>query len=205
MREGLLFLKIPRALSVLALSAAFGASAAGCVVEADRCDGCGGGMMGGYSGSAGAPAPGPVSLAQIDTGQTLSTPAGEGAGVIIEYNEGGNWHVYTACDSNLYGQGCAWDVVASVSPGQFITNPTIESPEAADGDAIYPTMDSVKLVVDTWADIDGMRFNTTPGTTVRFDVYLGGIRDARYIYWVGNDAIHKGAPTDPIDLRPSTP
>jgi hypothetical protein len=174
------------------------------MVQNDRCAGCAT-SGGGYAGTGGAAASTVVQEASIDTGQTLSTEPGVGAGVFIEYNQGGNWHVFTSCDSKLYGKSCVWNVVASVSKGQTVTNVSIESPEAADGDTLYTETDSVELAVETWNDLDGMRFNTSPGEVVRFDVYLGGERDARYIYWVGNNAIHKGAPSDPIDLQPTIP
>ncbi|MBI5537811.1 MAG: hypothetical protein HY898_34115 [Deltaproteobacteria bacterium] len=204
MRDGLVTFIARCRLPLLALAVVLPSAATGCMVEADRCEHCGG-MGGPVVGTAGSPSAPAVTTAQIDTGQTLSTDPGVGAGVFIEYDEGGHWHVYTACDSNLYGEGCDWNVVASVGTGQLITDVSIEGAESKDGDTIYPGMDNVELAVTTWSDFDGMRFVTTPGTTVRFDVYLGGLRDARYIYWVGNNAIHKGAPSDPIDLKPSKP
>jgi hypothetical protein len=159
---------------------------------------------GDYGGSGGSPAK-DVVTAKIDTGETLTTDKGKGAGVFIEYAEGGRWHVFTSCDYDLYGEECQWDVLASVGSGGQITNAEIESAESADGDKLYSDSTSVNLVVSTASDFDGMTFSTQPGATVRIDVLLGGAADARYIYWVGDGGLHTGAPSNPIDLKPSTP
>jgi hypothetical protein len=192
---------------VIGLAVACAGLAAGCVVEDRGCDMCdeppsyGGGS---YAGGGGAPAQNVVT-AKIDTGETLTTEKGQGAGVFIEYAEGGRWHVFTSCDYDLYHEKCAWDVLATVGSGGEMTNAVIESAESSDGDKLYADGASVNLVVSTGSDFDGMTFSTKPGATVRIDVLLGGAADARYIYWIGDGGVHSGAPSNPIDLKPSLP
>jgi len=192
---------------VVGLAVVCAALGAGCVMQEDRCNMCGdppsyGG--GSYGGSGGSPSQSVVQ-ATIDTGETLTTEKGKGAGVFIEYADGGRWHVFTSCDYDLYHEACAWDLLATVQSSGLISNAVIESAETGDGDRLYSDGASVNLVVSTASDFDGMTFQTTPGATVRFDVLLSGASDARYIYWVGEGGVHSGAPSNPIDLKPSTP
>jgi hypothetical protein len=201
------FLAALRYFQVVGVVAACAALGTGCVVEENGCSMCGdppssGG--GSYAGSGGSPSQNVV-LAKIDTGETLTTEKGKGAGVFVEYAEGGRWHVFTSCDFDLYGEKCDWDVLATVQTGGPMTNALIESAEQADGDRLYSDGASVNLVVSTASDFDGMTFMTDPGATVRIDVLLGGAADARYIYWVGDGGVHSGAPSNPIDLKPSIP
>jgi hypothetical protein len=207
MRDRQLYFVASRRVAVMACAAAGVWLASGCWVDSHHCDGdcappvpSGAGGGGGSGGSTGK-----VVEAVIDTGQTLTTDPGKGAGVFIDYAEEGHWHVYTACDSAYYGDPCLWNVIATVPLGAAIEDATIYSAEASDGDVIYKSGNTLELEVATWSDFDGMRFRTTPGEVVRFEVYLDGLRDPRYIYWFGDGAIHKGAPTNPIDLKPSSP
>ena len=53
--------------------------------------------------------------------------------------------------------------------------------------------------------LDGFFVDTNPGLTLRIDVVLDGRPDRRYIYWVGEGGVHKGAPSNTLDLTPSAP
>ena len=143
--------------------------------------------------------------AVIATGETLTTAPGEGAGVFVEYLGSGQWHVFAACDTELSGYQCNWDVLALAPVGVDINGIEGEALEASD--ALY-TLDSGSAGMATYTayGLDGYYFETDPGVTVRFDVLIDGARDARYIYWVGEEqAVHTGAPSNPIDLTPTTP
>jgi len=194
--------RLLRGWAVPMLAGASALLALGCVVDADHCDDCG--MQDGYGGSAGSgpPASEKVITATIETDQHLETTAGKGAGVFIDYSAGGYWHVFTSCDAN---GPCDFNVVATVGAGVSLSAAQLENDEPSDGDALYNYDDGVEMAVRTWSDFDGMKFTTTPGATVRFEVYLDGVRDARYVYWVGDEAVHSGAPSNPIDLEPSSP
>jgi hypothetical protein len=181
-------------------------AAAGCWIETDHCGpgGChdGLGTVGGSAGSAGGGS-GVVATARIDTDQTMVTDAATGAGVFVEYGKGGVWHVFTSCDTALSKEACVFNVVVTLPAGTSYSDVQPEGLEPTDG--IYRYADGLELAVATSTDFDGVRFTTPAGTTARFEVYLGGKADGRYLYWIGDGAIHPGAPTNPIDLKPSTP
>lgn len=205
MLDRILGAKTLRGLAVAGLAGAIALLALGCMVEADQCDNCG--MQGGTAGSAGSgpPASEQVITATIETDQHLETTAGEGAGVFIDYSAGGYWHVFTSCDTAGGSTPCDFNVVATVGSGVSVGDAQLENGETSDGDTLYNYADGVEMAVRTWNDFDGMKFTTTPGATVRFEVYLDGVRDARYVYWVGDEAVHNGAPSNPLDLKPSSP
>jgi hypothetical protein len=131
----------------------------------------------------------------------LDADPGDGTGVFIEYQAGGRWHVFATCDTNLSRLPCEFNVIASVPAGVSYSNVLGESLER--DDAIYEYGDAVELVTTTSSDFDGMNFETPAGTTVRFEVYVDGQREPRFVYWVGGGALHSGAPSNPIELQPS--
>lgn len=190
---------------MLAASAAF---ASGCIIETHECEEgdcppcpeCGGSAGTGGSGSTSTPQ---VVLASIDTNATLDTTPGEGIGAFVEYEEGGRWHVYTACDTQLSGLPCYFNVIATLPDGSSHGAVETEGLEYEDG--VYEYEDGVELATVTENGIDGMYFEAPPGGEVRFEVYLDDEPDARFIYWVGGGAVHNGAPSNPIDLEPTTP
>jgi hypothetical protein len=44
-----------------------------------------------------------------------------------------------------------------------------------------------------------------PRTAIRFDALLDGTCANRYMFWFGEEALHSGAPSNPIDLTPNEP
>ena len=150
----------------------------------------------------GPPASPTIYEATIDPGEQLETTPGDGAGAFIEYESGGRWHVFTACDTNLSDLTCTWDVL--VSADTEITNFDDEDLEA--GDDVFRQGDyAVLLQAYTDVELDGFFFETEPGETVRVEAWLDGRRDARFIFWVGDGGLHRGAPSNPIDLTPASP
>jgi hypothetical protein len=55
----------------------------------------------------------------------------------------------------------------------------------------------------TGQDLDGFSFQTEPGAPIELDVLLDNGPGNRYLFWVGDGALHSGAPSNPIDLIPS--
>lgn len=193
-------------LGVLVLSAST-ALMTGCIIESNNCDecDCAAPYEPGVAGSGGGTsAPENIVLATIDTNATLDTTPGEGIGAFVEYAEGGRWHVFTACDTVLSGLPCYFNVIAVLAEGATYSALQEDSLESYE-DEIYEYADGVELVTVTRNEVDGMYFDAPPGDVVRFEVYLDGEPDARFIYWVGGGAVHNGAPSNPIDLKPSEP
>jgi hypothetical protein len=150
------------------------------------------------------PADTPLQVA-IDPDKALESPAGEGVGVFVEYTAGGHWHVWTACDTNSSNEVCAFDVFVKVTDGTKITNAQPENLES--GDSVQQLDDgSLQLSAQTSTEFDGMTFDTDPGAIIELDALVDGARDPRLIDWFGGGVLHnQGAPTDPIDFKPSAP
>jgi hypothetical protein len=172
-----------------------------------------GGCFGdGYSGPSGEtetseqgpPADNPQTL-DIDTGATLMAMGGAGVGIFIEYAEGGAWTVFTACDTNTSGEPCDIDVfVTPVAPSASIVS--VVGTAFQGQDAIETQCDgTVHLFVETTTGLDGMTFKATEDATMEFEVFLGGIRQPQFVFWVGDGILHTGSPTDPLDLSPILP
>ena len=151
------------------------------------------------------PAKSEIVSANIDTGAMLAEiEPGRGAGAFIEYAAGGTWHLYTACDTELSEHACAWDIIVSgdsASDLGEVEGDRLEANDYLDWDSAV----SVRYVGTTTYDFDGFWLTTTPGATLRVDVFLDEQPAQRYVYWIGDGALHRGAPTNPIDLTPTAP
>lgn len=144
-----------------------------------------------------------VAQADIDAGEQIDVTPGEGAGVFIEYETGGTWHLFASCDTKVSNTQCEWDVVATVAAGEQIDS--FSGDDLETNDAIIPIDEGIRLIATTGLDLDGFYFDAPPGSTVRFDVFLDGGPVPRFVNWVGGGALNRGAPTNPIDLEPSAP
>ena len=152
------------------------------------------------------PDPELIESSTIDTGATLADiEPGRGAGAFVEYAGSGSWRVYTACDTELSNYGCTWDIIVGVVDSDNQIDSFEEDQLEASDYLDWDSPDSVRFVTSTTYDFDGFFVNATEGAPLRVDVYLDEAPAARYIYWVGDGALHRGAPTNPIDLYPSTP
>jgi hypothetical protein len=150
--------------------------------------------------------PPPVQAAgsQIDPGEHIETTPGEGAGVFVEYESGGAWHVFLACDSEISGYACVWDLVLSVAaPARLAVE--AEALESDDLAYVQDVDQVVRVVTTTDYDFDGVWLTTDPGETLRIDALLDGYPAHKYLYWVSGGGMHRGAPTNPLDLTPTAP
>jgi hypothetical protein len=158
------------------------------------------------------PITGVVELGIDRDGQVQLEP-GQGVAVAVQYGEGGSWQVTTACDTTLSGTRCDYDIVVSTDDDASIDGFMAQSLEEAD-ELRAPDAFALSAVLDTGEDIDGFSFTTPPGATVRvsallydpgFDSWFEWSDDPRFISWVGGGAVHRGAPTNPVDLTPDRP
>lgn len=144
---------------------------------------------------------GDLEEAIIDADQALEVDAGVGAGAFIEYESGGTYHVTTSCDANESGN-CFWDIL--VTPLDDAPVLALSPFDLEGDDSVSVTQgSSVHLVATTGTDFDGFSLQTDPGAAIRFDVLLDEACGNRYLFWVGDGALHSGAPSNPIDLVPS--
>lgn len=137
----------------------------------------------------------------IDIDAPLETDLGEGVGLFVEYQAGGRWRFFTTCDTALSDFECYFDVViSSVEPGSFLGL----IPEEIESDDTLELIGQDTLRFRGWTstDTDGFSVDTEPGGTLQIDLLLDGECGNRYLYWMGDGAIHAGAPSNPFELKP---
>jgi hypothetical protein len=124
-------------------------------------------------------------------------PPGTGAGAFIEYESGGTYRVTTSCDS----QGdCAWDIV--VMPLGDAALKGASPVDLENSDSLTLGSNQAQLVAYTGREYDGFTVETDRGAGIRFDALLDGAPGNRFVYWIGDGALHSGAPSNPVDLVP---
>jgi hypothetical protein len=141
--------------------------------------------------------------AVIDTDSGLEVTPGEGVGLFVEYESGGRWRLFMTCDTDISGFGCEWDIVVAPTEGviEAITADRLEFEDFLD----FWGSDGARLVTLTAYDVDGALFDAPPGAGLVVDALLDDAFAHRYIYWVGDGAVHGGAPGSPLELSPSEP
>ena len=140
-------------------------------------------------------------IATIDVGERIEVDPGVGAGVFVEVDSGGTWHVFCACDTVDSGAECSWDIAVSAPFGESLEVVGEEDIEAHDEVWILDP-GAVRLLTSTGEDFDGFRLEAVPGLALRFDMLLDGVRQPRFLNWVGEGEIQQGADELPIVLEP---
>ncbi len=144
---------------------------------------------------------GTIESATIDVDQLLDIEPGEGAGAFIEYESGGTYHVTTSCDV-ASGVDCLWDIVVTPLNGAPIA--TIAPFDLEKDDTLtFGEVNRLRLIAYTGDDFDGFSFQTEPGAAVEVDALLDDGAANKFLFWVGDGAVHNGAPSNPVDLVPS--
>jgi hypothetical protein len=149
----------------------------------------------------------------IDSGGQVQVEPGSGIAVMVAYAEGGRWSVTTACDTPVSDVDCEYDIIVSTDERTPISAFEPVDLEASD---LLSAPDDFAVAAEffTSGDTDGFGFTTSPGATVRVSALLydpgfeAGVTwsdDPRFISWVGHGAVHRGAPTNPVDLTPDRP
>lgn len=139
----------------------------------------------------------------IDTNETLWVEPGEGAGLFVEYFEGGEYRITFACDTNFSGIGCDWEGYVSVEQGADVT--TIFEDGLEGSDRLYVSDGVVDFDIGVTTDLDSFSLVTQPGTVLRLEAYLDGVSQPQFVFWRGDGVIHTGAPTNPVDFVPTEP
>lgn len=137
----------------------------------------------------------------IDADQALEVDPGAGAGAFVEYESGGLYRVTTSCDFEESGS-CLWDIL--VTPHDDAPVLALSAVDLEGSDSVSITEgNSVHLEAVTGSDFDGFTVQVDPGVGIRFDGLLDEACGNRFLFWVGDGALHSGAPSNPIDLLPS--
>ena len=152
--------------------------------------------------------------AVIDTDQTMEIQPGKGVGLFIEYETGGVWRVRTACDTSLGTEPCFFQIYAILPTTSHYPDILPESDSCDSyGYWSYGTLNlggswyERVLQFETYVTdgVGRLVFRIEPGMPVQFLVYLDFMPESRFTYWAGDGALHYGAPSNPIELEPSTP
>jgi hypothetical protein len=95
-----------------------------------------------------------------------------------------------------------WDVL--VYPGADGAVGDFTSQGLETGDAVGYELDgTLHFITVTGTDTDALLIAATPGTPLLFEVYLDGYCASPYVFWIGEGAVHGGAPGNPLELTPS--
>jgi hypothetical protein len=143
---------------------------------------------------------GEVEQATIDADEVLEVEPGVGAGTFVEYEADGTYHITTSCDSPESGE-CFWDIL--VTPLDDASVLGLSPLDLESDDTVGIEGNSVRFVAYTDTDFDGFTLQTDPGAGLRVDALLDEACGNRYLFWVGDGALHSGAPSNPIDLIPN--
>jgi hypothetical protein len=186
-------------------------AAVACVVDSGPdsrpYDDSSGGGPAGSATSDGSPSAHPMT-AIIDTDQTMQVNPGQGVGVFVEYDTGGNWNVWWTCDTSIDSSNpaCAFDVKVTAESGA-ITN--LASSKFASGDVLTQAdPGSWEATTTTSTGSDTVTFTTTPGARILLDATIGGQHDGQFIFFVQGGKVNDGFKnpvTDPIYMHGSEP
>lgn len=145
----------------------------------------------------------PPIRATIDRDAELVDRApGDGLGVFVEYHEGGQWRLDVGCDTATSMVACSWLVVVEPLAGT-LNGAVTHDLESSDDFELLPT--SVGIDSTTTDDTDGVSFSAEPGVGVALFAALDGYAESRFVFWVGDGAVHSGAPEVPFELEPDLP
>jgi hypothetical protein len=163
------------------------------------------------------PSSGPTNVLKmdIDTGGHLVADPGKAVGIFAEYTAGGQWLLWTTCDTTSSGYLCGFDIVASVKAGEALAVEN-QTADLEDTDKVLRVDDgAVRLIFETDTDTDGVWLTAPAGETLELDAELDGgdpvICDRntgvcqQIVSWPSGGAVQVGAPSNPVDLVPTAP
>jgi len=138
----------------------------------------------------------------IDADMILSTELGYGAGLFVEYTQGGLWRLWTSCDTYASGYDCNWDI--RVWADSAIGDIYLEDPEGYD-DVALSGSNAFSFYAQTSFAYDAVEFELYPGDAIEVEAVLDGYLAPDYVYWWGRGFLHEGAPGSPITFVPDIP
>lgn len=150
----------------------------------------------------------------IDTGAELGSDPGKGVGVFVQYKAGGEWLVWTTCDTTSSGYLCGFDIVASVKSAETLAVEDQSADLEAPDRVVVVDQGAVRLVLQTGADTDGVWLKAPAGVALELDVELDGGPPVtcdeagncgNIVSWPHGGAVQNGAPSNPVELVPTAP
>lgn len=135
---------------------------------------------------------------EIDVGETVgSIEPGVGAGVFVETDEAGHWRIFTACDTEISGYLCGFELSVQAD-GVSVDVASDLEPE----DAVDEYEGQVDLYFETGYDFDEVTLHALAGAPLTLTMYLDGVSQPELIYWVGGGYQNEGAPGNPVTFYP---
>ena len=154
-----------------------------------------------------------VAQLPIDAGRGVELDPGAGAGVAVEYQGDGRWQISAACDTNQSGSVCRFAVLASSNDNSSEFGELERIGLESEDELSLLDPFAVEMAWITAEDLDAAAFTTSAGATVRVSVLLydpvpdsddDWTNDPRLLSWVGDGSLYAGAPTNPVELIPSS-
>lgn len=145
----------------------------------------------------------PNATIDVNAADSIQSPPGEGAGVLVDYDAGGHWHIWSVCDTSISGIACGFAVTAIALGANAVSNITGDNLESGER-AGTNCDDTAFFTASTDFGIDGMRFDTAPGAAVQVQAALDGTVFPDIIFFAQNG--NAVTSTDnPITLTPASP
>jgi hypothetical protein len=150
--------------------------------------------------------PAPAGQATIQTGQTLQSDAGQGAGVFLEYWGGGDWYVWATCDTAQTSLPCSFRLGAAAESGASVIRVQQSPADENQSNQVTQSGNLLDVRFSTTLETDGVQFHVEPpGAGVQLEEWLDGSHDGQIVYWVDPGGVRQGAPSNPALFVPSTP
>jgi hypothetical protein len=145
-------------------------------------------------------------LALVDTNETMTAAPGQGLGVFVEYDSGGNWNVWWSCGPEQDGTDppCQFDVKISAASSAIAG---VATRGFLSSDTFTAATNQIEAVTMTTTAFDGLTFQTAPGAVITLSVTVGGVY-GQFLFFVEQGKVDDGASglvTNPVMLQGSTP
>jgi hypothetical protein len=145
------------------------------------------------------PTPDPVRVT-IDTGRALTVSPGGGAGLFITYDAGGNWKLSWTCDTSVNPRRtspCVFDIAVGTHGIQELS---VQPSNAV----VQQDATSFSIRTSTTTTLDSATLRTEPGSSIAVTMRIDNNVYPSLIWYVSDGKLTT-APSDPIELVPSTP
>ena len=121
----------------------------------------------------------------------------DGAAFRELWTDDGVWVIDVLCDTAKSGLSCAWDLRLR-AVGGAVSGPTPDLPPGDTGEFGVASGEAFARLTTT-TEWDSFSVTVSPPTAgLQLATSLDGCSEPRVVYWMGPDAVHYGAPTDPV-------
>jgi hypothetical protein len=140
---------------------------------------------------------GDIAQVPIDEGGAMTVDPGEGAGLYVESLGGGDWYVWSTCDTEQSGYSCWFDLQLEGTGMRLVEGEDLEG-----YDDVVLERDRMLVTFETSVDVDGVSFRLDEREPLRLGAWLDDADATAFVFWVEDGAISQGMPTNPTDFVP---